>query len=95
MTASGPGGSVVADSLPAVAAKACIVPNLVGKSVAAAKKLLSKAGCKLGKTRSRTSSKKKGTVIASSPAKGKNVAAGTKVSLTVAKPAAKKKGRRR
>jgi hypothetical protein len=85
VTATGPGGSVVAESAPGVAAKACIVPTLVGKTVAAAKKALTKANCATGKTTSRKSTKKAGTVIATSPARGKNVAAQTKVALTVAK----------
>ena len=76
VTATGAGGSTVAESAPGVSAKACIVPKLVGRTVSKARKALSKAGCKLGKTRTRKSGKKAGTVIASSPAKGKNVAAG-------------------
>jgi beta-lactam-binding protein with PASTA domain len=85
VAATGAGGTVVAESAPGVSAKACIVPALVGKTVAAAKKALTKSNCATGKTTTRTSTKKAGTVIATSPAKGKNVAAGTKVALTVAK----------
>ena len=85
VTATGAGGSVVAESAPRVSAKACIVPALKGKTLAAAKRALKKANCATGKTKTRTSSKKAGTVIASSPAKGNNLAAGTKVALTVAK----------
>jgi len=85
VTATGPGGSVVAESAPAVSAKACVVPTMVGKTLAAAKKALTAANCAAGKATTRKSTKKPGTVISSSPAKGKNLAAGSKVALTVAK----------
>jgi hypothetical protein len=85
VTATGPGGTVVTESTPAVPAKACIVPTLVGKTLAAAKKALTAANCATGKTTTRKSTKKAGTVLSSSPAKGKNLAAGTKVALTLAK----------
>jgi hypothetical protein len=85
VTATGTGGSVVAYSAPGVAAKACIVPTLIGKTPAAAKKALTRANCAVGKTTTRKSAKKPGTVLSSSPAKGKNLAAGTKVALTLAK----------
>jgi hypothetical protein len=85
VTATGPGGTVVAESTPAVPAKACIVPTLVAKTLAAAKKALTAANCAAGKTTTRKSTKKAGTVLSSSPAKGKNLAAGTKVALTLAK----------
>lgn len=85
VTATGPGGSVVADSAPVVSAKACIVPALTGQTLAAAKRTLTKANCALGRTTTRKSKKRKGTVISSSPAKGTNLAAGTKVALTLAR----------
>jgi hypothetical protein len=85
VTATGPGGSVVAESAPRVPAKACIVPTLVGKTLAAARKALTRANCALGKTKRRKSRRKPGTVLASSPAKGRNLPAGTKVALTLAK----------
>jgi beta-lactam-binding protein with PASTA domain len=84
VTATGAGGSVVADSAPGVAADACIVPKLVGKTLAAAQKKLEKANCALGKTKKKESDEKPGTVLSSSPAKGENLPAGTKVKLTVA-----------
>jgi hypothetical protein len=85
VTATGPGGTVVAESAPAVSAKACIVPALVGKTRATARKALTRANCALGKTKTRKSSRKPGTVLASSPPKGRNLPAGTKVALTFAK----------
>ncbi|MDX6697372.1 MAG: hypothetical protein QOE65_769 [Solirubrobacteraceae bacterium] len=85
VTATGPGGSVVAESAPKVPAKACIVPTLVGKTLAAARKALTRANCALGRTRTRRSSRKPGTVLASSPAKGRNLPARAKVALTLAR----------
>jgi hypothetical protein len=85
VTATGAGGSVTAESAPGVSADACIVPKLVGKSLAAARKALAKANCSLGKTMKRSSDKKPGTVLSSSPAKGTNLPAGAKVALTLAK----------
>jgi hypothetical protein len=85
VTATGPGGTVVAESAPKVPAKACIVPALVGKTRAAARKALTRANCALGKTKTRKSSRKPRTVLASSPPKGRNLPAGTKVTLTLAR----------
>ena len=85
VTATGAGGSVVADSAPGVAADACIVPKLVGKKLTKARKALEGANCALGKTKKRKSSKKPGTVLSTSPAEGENLPAGTKVALTLAK----------
>jgi hypothetical protein len=85
VTATGPGGSVVAESAPKVPAKACIVPALVGKRLAAARKDLKRANCALGTTKRRKSSRKPGTVLKSSPAEGRNLPARTKVALTVAR----------
>jgi hypothetical protein len=85
VTATGTGGSVVAYSAPGVAAKACIVPALIGKTLPAARKALTRANCAVGKTTRRKSKKKPGTVLSSSPPKGRNLAAGSKVALTVAK----------
>jgi hypothetical protein len=85
VTATGAGGSVVAESAPGVAADACIVPKLVGKKLTKARKALESAKCALGKTKKRKSSKRPGTVLSSSPAEGENLPAGSKVALTLAK----------
>jgi hypothetical protein len=85
VTATGSGGSVVAESAPKVPAKACIVPRLVGKTLAAARRALTRANCALGKTKTRKSRRKPGTVLASSPPKGRNLPARTNVALTLAK----------
>jgi hypothetical protein len=85
VTATGPGGTIAAESAPAVPAKACIVPSLAGQTLTAARKRLTAANCALGKVAKRRSSKKPGVVLSSSPAKGKNLAVGTRIALTVAK----------
>jgi Domain of unknown function DUF11/PASTA domain len=64
----------------------CNVPSLKGLSKAISKRLLSAAGCKLGKV-SKTKSKKgkKGTVIKQSPKAGSKLAPGSKVAVTLKK----------
>ena len=84
VTATGAGGTVVAESAPRVSAKACIVPR------SSARPWRPRRGAEEGQLRDRQddteqSTKKAGNVIATSPAKGNNLAAGTKVALTVAK----------
>ena len=64
----------------------CTVPNVVGKSLAAAKKALRKAHCGPGRIRLTASGTiAKGTVVAEDPAAGTHVDYGTKVSLIVSK----------
>ena len=85
VTATGPGGTIAAESAPAVPAKACIVPSLAGQTLSAARKRLTVANCALGKVTKRKSTRKPGVVLSSSPAKGKNLAAGTRIALAVAR----------
>lgn len=70
---------------PAVAAQSatkCVVPNLKHKRLAAAKKLLARAHCKLGKvTKPKKHTTRKLKVIRQKPGAKKTVAAGTKVSV--------------
>lgn len=64
----------------------CVVPNLKGKALAAAEKAISQAHCAVGKVKKASSSHvKKGRVISQSPAAGKSLPKGTKVSLVVSK----------
>ncbi len=67
-------------------AVACVVPNVKGQTLAAAKQAITAAGCKVG-TVSKKPSKKviKGTVISQSPAAGKQLKAGAKVNIVVSK----------
>jgi uncharacterized delta-60 repeat protein len=64
----------------------CIVPNVKGKTLVAAKTAIRKAHCSIGKVTSAFSSKvKKGRVISQTPNAGARRAAGTKVNLKVSK----------
>jgi beta-lactam-binding protein with PASTA domain len=63
------------------------IPNVVGKTIANAKRALKNAGFEVGKVTQRTSSKKKGTVISQSPHAGTSAHPGRTVSLVTAKPA--------
>jgi hypothetical protein len=74
---SGGGGS---GSNPSPTA-ACVVPALKGKTVAKAKKKLTAADCSLGKVKGKKS--KTAKVTKQSPAPGKTLTAGAKVSVTV------------
>ena len=69
---------------PAVAA--CIVPNVGGKLLAAARRAIANAGCRVGTVRNAWSSRvRRGRVIRQSPPAGKRVQRGTKVSLVVSR----------
>jgi hypothetical protein len=63
------------------------IPNVVGKTLANAKRALKNAGFEVGKVTQQTSSKRKGTVISQSPDGGTSARPGRTVSLVTAKPA--------
>lgn len=63
------------------------IPNVVGKTLANAKRALKNAGFEVGKVTQQTSTKKKGTVISQSPDAGTSARPGRAVSLVTAKPA--------
>lgn len=67
------------------ALKPCVVPNVVGKSLGAAKKALKRGLCSLGKVKTVASPKPKGNVVSQSPTHGKKLKQHGKVSLTVSK----------
>ena len=67
------------------ALRPCVVPNVVGKTVKAAKARLKKALCSVGKVKTVASSKPAGQVLAQSPRRGKKVKQHTKVSLKVSR----------
>jgi Ca2+-binding RTX toxin-like protein len=74
---TGPGGSPGA---------LCRVPKLKGKSLAAAKKALAKAICRLGKVKKKKSARKlRGHVLSQSPSSGRLLATGSKVAVVVGK----------
>ena len=65
------------------------IPNVVGKTLANARRTLKNAGFEVGKVTQQTSSKRKGTVISQSPDGGTSARPGRTVSLVTAKPAPK------
>jgi hypothetical protein len=81
----GAGGTVptvpAAPATPAVA-KRCVVPRLTGKTLAAAKKALRKAGCATGKVKTKRS-RKFGKVVAQATRPGKRLTPGARIALTV------------
>jgi hypothetical protein len=73
-----------ATSAQTFAYKGCKVPQLKGKKLKAAKKKLSKAGCKLGKVKKLDGvTSKTGKVTKQSPKAGKILAPGSKVKVTL------------
>ena len=73
------------------APQTCKVPKLKKHTLAAAKRAIKKAGCVVGKVKSKKSKKiKPGHVISQSVKAGKRVKVGTKVGMTVAKKKAPK-----
>ena len=63
----------------------CVVPNLVGKSLEAAKAAIRKAFCSVGKIRRVSSPAQSGRVVSQSPKRGKRVKQHTKIGLVVSK----------
>jgi len=64
----------------------CVVPRVVGLTLAKARARIVKAHCRVGKiTRKLSSRQKKGRVIGQSPRRGKILRSGSKVNLTVGK----------
>ena len=64
---------------------ACVIPKLAGKTLAAAKKALGKAHCKLGKVTKKKSKRKAGVVISQKPKAGTRLPAGGRVSLVLSR----------
>jgi beta-lactam-binding protein with PASTA domain len=66
------------------AARNCVVPNVKGKSLSAAKKTLKAHSCSAGKiSHAASSTVQKGHVLAQSPSPGAHLKHGGKVRLTV------------
>jgi hypothetical protein len=62
----------------------CVVPNVVGKTVKAARRALTRADCSAGKITTATSSKvRKGRVVTQKPRRGKHLRAHSKIRLVV------------
>lgn len=63
--------------------KYCLVPNLIGKKLPAAKRALKKAHCTLGNVLQKHTGYPKGTIVFQSPATNKARPTGSKVKVTV------------
>jgi subtilisin family serine protease len=63
----------------------CIVPRLKGKTLAAARTALKRAGCKLGPVKRVRSRVRKGRIVAQRPAAGRPVGKGTPVVVTISR----------
>jgi hypothetical protein len=63
----------------------CVVPNLVGRTLKAAKAALKKAFCSLGKVKAVASSRAEGEVLSQKPKHGKRLTQHAKISLVVSK----------
>jgi hypothetical protein len=78
--------AAVDGSAPATAPVACVVPKLHGKTLAAAKLLLKRAHCALGKVSRKASKRvKPGRVLATRVKAGTRVRAGARIRVTVAR----------
>jgi Tol biopolymer transport system component len=83
---TGAGGGTTTTTTGGGGTTRCVVPNVAGKPLATAKRLLAKAHCKAGKVTAVKSAKvAKGRVVASRPKAGVSKAAGTKVALSVSR----------
>ena len=66
------------------AVRRCVVPNVVGKTLKAAKRSLKRADCSVGKVSAAASSKvKRGLVVSQKPKRGRHLKAHAKVALVV------------
>jgi beta-lactam-binding protein with PASTA domain len=61
------------------------VPNVIGKTLAAAKELITKRHCRVGKVTRAYSGRRKGIVVAQSRRPGKLVARGAKINLVLSR----------
>jgi hypothetical protein len=86
VTASNSGGSATATSDPTtvVPRRPCIVPRVTGRALRAARRAISRAGCRTGRVSSKPHRKaRRGTVVGQRPRAGARVARGTRVNLVV------------
>jgi PASTA domain/Divergent InlB B-repeat domain len=63
----------------------CRVPRVVGRRLAAARRLIVRAGCRVGRVRRARSTRARGRVVRQSPRAGALVRRGTRVHLTVSR----------
>jgi beta-lactam-binding protein with PASTA domain len=69
----------------AFALRPCIVPNVVGKSLRAAKLALERRFCSVGKVTTRASAMANGHVLSQKPKPGKKVKQHARVNLVISK----------
>jgi hypothetical protein len=77
--------AVLPSSDPAPTPARCVVPHLVGLTVARARPRLTAAHCVLGKVRRRRAAARAGRVVASSPRAGTATSGGAAVAVTVSR----------
>jgi PASTA domain len=66
-------------------ARVCRVPKVVGRRLATARRLVARAGCRVGRVRRIRSARRNGTVVRQAPRAGSRVRRGTRVALTVSR----------
>jgi hypothetical protein len=84
---------ITSATTPSAPAPQCLVPRLGAKKLAAARKALKSADCKLGRvTKLKGATAKSGLVVSQNPQSGKKLAAGSKVAIKLAPPHASGRG---
>jgi hypothetical protein len=79
-------GTPVLADVDTIVTPACVVPSVVGRLLASARKLLAKANCSVGAvTRKRASKRRRGRVAGQRPAAGTRLANGAPVAIVVGK----------
>jgi hypothetical protein len=63
----------------------CKVPNVVGKTLATSRRLITRARCRVGRVRRARSARARGLVLSQSPRAGVKRARGTRVNLVVSR----------
>jgi PASTA domain-containing protein len=63
----------------------CRVPGVIGQSLAAASRMIRRAGCSVGRVRRVRSTRRRGRVVAQTPRVGRIVLRGTRVALRVSR----------
>jgi PASTA domain/Divergent InlB B-repeat domain len=70
---------------PPIAVRRCRVPGVVRRTLPAARRLILRAGCRVGRVRRARSTRARGRVVRQSPRAGARVRRGTRVNLTVSR----------
>lgn len=83
VTASGPGGDASRNAAAVVVKRPCVVPQLRGHSIAVARRLLVRNGCRAGAVRVARSRLARGRVVRPGRKVGKILAPGTRVPIIV------------